>query len=273
MKKQNLRITEIAERITALLLIISLSPLLFLIFVILFFDLKELPLFIQSRGLTLRRSRFRIIKFRTIRSKDLINSDRYPDDDIFFKNYLIPHISGFCSILRLTGLDELPQLWNVINGTMSFVGPRPLMVSDLKIMKRKFPAYYKLRNTLSSKPGITGLWQVAGIRSLGISNLIQLELVYDRYRSFYMDIRIILATFPVFLFAKNSDSILKKNLSYFEKIIKNYSQKSILKGMLSNSNALNYYEISRSVIDNDGNISFTTDYNETKKRLSFPEDN
>jgi lipopolysaccharide/colanic/teichoic acid biosynthesis glycosyltransferase len=110
-------------------------------------------------------------------------------------------------MLRKTGLDELPQIFNVLKGEMSLVGPRPLMISDLEVLKNKYPNYYHVRNLISVKPGITGMWQVFGNRNEGIENLIDLDLFYDEQTSLSVDLRILLNTVLLVFRGKHSDAI------------------------------------------------------------------
>ncbi len=188
--------------LSGVFIIISL-PVQLLIFTILYFDLKEFPIFIQPRGLTLEKSRFRLIKFKTIKTLPT----KVSEHNAFLKPRLSKYISGFCKFLRITGLDEIPQLYNVFSGKMSLVGPRPLMLADLKLIKKDFPAEYAERNSLKSKPGLTGLWQLFGNREEGISNLVELDKLYEINKSFLLDVRLLGFTFAAIIFRKNSDAI------------------------------------------------------------------
>lgn len=97
-----------------------------------------------------------------------------------------PRITNFGRKLRKTSLDELPQLWNVLNGTMSLVGPRPMMVEQ----EVDYPgrAYYKFR------PGITGLWQISDRNECRFSERAIFDDEYDRVVSLKTDLRILIAT-------------------------------------------------------------------------------
>ncbi|MFA7419563.1 MAG: sugar transferase [Melioribacteraceae bacterium] len=195
---------------TALLIIAVTLPLQVLIALSVFALLRENPFFVQLRGLTLERKCFNVFKFKTIKMIEAERIEHIHWKDIFLIQRQAVNIRKFARILRLTGIDELPQIYNVLIGKMSFVGPRPLMMRDLEIMKAQFPVQYKIRNELMAKPGITGTWQLIGDRTLGVENLIALDLFYEENRSFLFDLKIFLMTIPLVIFAKNSDAIIPR---------------------------------------------------------------
>jgi exopolysaccharide biosynthesis polyprenyl glycosylphosphotransferase len=96
-------------------------------------------------------------------------------------------------ILRRTSLDELPQLWNVLRGEMSLVGPRPPILYELEHYQ---PAHLQ---RLAVKPGMTGLWQVSGRSQTTFEEMVALDLDYIRRRSLGLDLQILLRTIPVVL--------------------------------------------------------------------------
>ena len=110
--------------------------------------------------------------------------------------------------LRKTGLDEITQLINVLKGEMSLVGPRPLTISDLEIMKKYEPEIHKRRQQLQSKPGITGYWQIFGDRNKGLENLLLLDEFYESKKSLLFDLKLIMSTIVLVMTAKHSDSII-----------------------------------------------------------------
>jgi len=160
---------------------------------------------VQERGITLDKFRFKIIKLRTIRGND--KNKKHSSKSVFFKPQFIEDVPKFSGWLRRTGLDEIPQIFNIIKGEMSFVGPRPFMLSDLKLLKKNDWEYYKIRRNFNSKPGVTGLWQIFCKREEGAKNLIALEKIYDEMKSVKYDIKILLYTLPVVITANNADSI------------------------------------------------------------------
>ncbi|AMY69380.1 sugar transferase [Frigidibacter mobilis] len=99
-----------------------------------------------------------------------------------------PRITRIGNFLRKTSLDELPQIWNVLCGEMSFVGPRPVIEAELVKYHGSEWAY------LSMRPGITGLWQVSGRNDVSYDERVQLDVTYSRSMSLGADLRIILKT-------------------------------------------------------------------------------
>jgi len=145
--------------------------------------------------------RFRIFKFRTMRVnaettahqnhlKELINSNTpMIKMDAKGDSRVIP----YGSILRSSGLDELPQLINVLRGEMSLVGPRPSTPYEYE----QFQPWHKQR--CRAIPGLTGLWQVSGKNRTTFNEMINLDIRYANNWSLWLDIKIMLLTFPVLL--------------------------------------------------------------------------
>lgn len=104
-----------------------------------------------------------------------------------------PRITPIGQILRSTSLDELPQIWNVLRGDMSFIGPRPITRSELRFYGSETKHY------LAMRPGITGLWQVSGRNLLNYDQRIMLDIEYARNCGLAQDARILLRTLPVLL--------------------------------------------------------------------------
>jgi lipopolysaccharide/colanic/teichoic acid biosynthesis glycosyltransferase len=106
-----------------------------------------------------------------------------------FKLTADPRVTPIGRILRKTSIDELPQLINVLRGEMSLVGPRPPLHYEVEQYQR-----WHCRRVLEAKPGLTGLWQVAGRSRTTFDEMVRLDLRYARTRSLWTDIKILLAT-------------------------------------------------------------------------------
>tara|TARA_B100000161_G_scaffold61649_1_gene41191 strand:- start:71 stop:505 length:435 start_codon:yes stop_codon:yes gene_type:complete len=105
-----------------------------------------------------------------------------------------PRITNIGKFLRFSSLDELPQLINVFKGEMSFIGPRPIVKSEIKKYGNDF------RKAFSIKPGISGLWQVSGRNNLSYKKRVELDVFYSENRSFLLDIKIFIKTLIVLIF-------------------------------------------------------------------------
>jgi hypothetical protein len=137
-------------------------------------------------------------------------------------------VTKFAGWLRKTGLDELPQIFNIFFGQMSFIGPRPLMLKDLEIMKKEYPENYKERELMNSKPGLSGMWQIFGNRDHGVENLIGMDYLYDKYKNISLDFKLIISTIPIVLLSNISDAILYKRRSSISRKYIPYSHSSDL---------------------------------------------
>ncbi|OKH41527.1 glucosyl transferase [Calothrix sp. HK-06] len=157
------------------------------------------PVFFKQTRLGLRGKAFKVWKFRTMRTdaekfqKELeaLNETK---DGVIFKIKDDPRITRIGKFLRRYSLDELPQLFNVLFGEMSLVGPRPLPMRDVD----KFSEHHFIRQEVL--PGVTGLWQVSGRSNiLDFEQVIKLDLSYIENWSLYLDFEILLKTVQVVL--------------------------------------------------------------------------
>ncbi len=208
------------------LLIIAL-PFLILISIILTVILRSSPLIIQKRGITMDSKMFNFYKFKTI---NIDPNYQVKNENILFKSELSQYVPTFCKWLRITGLDELPQIFNVLKRDMSLIGPRPLTMTDLSTLKNNFPHYYNERKSIRVKPGITGMWQVFGNRNKGIENLINLDLYYNKQISLSIDLRILYSTFFLVSAGKHCDAIC--NTAPKKRIITTNKKNEKLNGVL-----------------------------------------
>jgi len=176
--------------------LLFLSPLMFVIALLIKLDSPGSVIYSQTRCGKDGRE-FRMFKLRTMvkgahemQKKYMKNKDV---DGPVFKLEKDPRITRIGGFLRKTSLDELPQLFNVIKGDMSLVGPRPLVMGEMKFS----PSWRDIR--LQVKPGLTGLWQIEGRDSTYFHDWIRYDVKYVRSRSMLFDIKIMLKTIPVIL--------------------------------------------------------------------------
>lgn len=158
--------------------IVVLSPVLLVLIILGAFYMKGNPFFVQQRpGLNERI--FKMIKFRTM-SNERGSDGKFLPDEV--------RLNKYGRFLRSTSLDELPELFNILKGDMSLIGPRPLAVSYLQ--------YYtqEERHRHDVRPGLSGLAQISGRNSLSWEEKFQRDLEYIRTMSFKTDVKIVLGT-------------------------------------------------------------------------------
>ncbi|MFZ4621849.1 MAG: sugar transferase [Bacteroidota bacterium] len=183
--------------IAALIFMVTL-PLMVLIALLVAASIRQNPFFSRRRALALGGREFTLFKFRTMSEADtrtLLSVNVADVAKVFLKPSSSNAVPPVCRFLRRTGLDELPQLLNIMKGEMSIIGPRPLDLYDLRILAEADPQMNERRKNLPVLPGITGLWQIYGKRSQGLKNLISLDEEYVLSLSFGLDLRILLETF------------------------------------------------------------------------------
>ncbi len=175
------------DLVVALLLCLVLLPVMLVIALLIKLDSKGPVLFKQQRVGQLGKP-FIMYKFRTMFTDTPIftSSPSAPDDS---------RITRLGKILRKTSLDELPQIFNVLEGTMSLVGPRPEM--EFLTQSANNELY---RQRLRVKPGVTGIWQISADRKRQIHEDISYDLFYIAHRSLLLDILILLRTIPALFF-------------------------------------------------------------------------
>jgi len=145
-----------------------------------------------------RRGRpFQVLKFRSmvVDAEEMLAElrERNESDGPLFKMTDDPRVTSVGRFLRKTSLDEIPQLWNVVRGDMSLVGPRPALPSEAEQWSPE------LRNRLRVRPGITGMWQVSGRSSTSFEEYARLDLFYIDNWSFLTDMAILARTVPAVL--------------------------------------------------------------------------
>ena len=169
---------RILDFIAALLLIILLSPIMLWAAWRIGRELGSPVLFTQARP-GLNAKIFKIYKFRTMSDERDENGNLLPDE---------LRLKGFGAKLRASSIDELPQLFNVLKGDMSFIGPRPLLVEYLPLYSPRQASRHSVR------PGITGLAQVNGRNDISWAAKLEYDALYAENLSFLLDIKIALLT-------------------------------------------------------------------------------
>jgi exopolysaccharide biosynthesis polyprenyl glycosylphosphotransferase len=184
------------DMIFAAAMVMLLSPVL-LIAALLVRLTSEGPVLYRSKRVGKGGRHFIFLKFRTMyiaghRREDLAAHNEHAGH--LFKIKQDPRVTPVGRVLRRYSIDELPQLFNVLAGSMSLIGPRPLPAGDLEPdgMSRAFAFWAEQRAMV--KPGMTGLWQIKGRSDLGFSEMMDLDIAYVQDWSMWLDVRILLAT-------------------------------------------------------------------------------
>ncbi len=147
---------------------------------------------------------FRFYKFRSMvvnaeqMKASITAKSHHGSDSITFKMSQDPRITWIGRIIRKTSIDELPQLWNVLKGDLSLVGPRPPLPDEV--------AQYSLadRRRLDVTPGLTSIWAVSGRGDIPFQQQVELDVQYITSQSLWVDIKILLKTIPVVLMGKGA---------------------------------------------------------------------
>jgi lipopolysaccharide/colanic/teichoic acid biosynthesis glycosyltransferase len=192
------------------LLLVVLSPLLAAIAIVIRLDSPGPVLFRQQR-IGRDRGPFTVNKFRTMhhgvahdRHREFVlglihgEAPKQDTSGAYYKMTVDPRVTRVGRLLRRSSLDELPQLWNVVRGQMSLVGPRPAIPYEVE----HYPAHWFGRFAI--KPGVTGLWQVSGRSEVTLEEMVQLDLDYARRRSLPLNLWILLRTIPAVLGARGA---------------------------------------------------------------------
>ena len=176
------------------ILLILFSPIFILIALVIKITMPG-PILFKQRRSGIDGHEFDFYKFRSmvINAEDLKESLRSQNevDGPVFKIKEDPRITRFGRLIRKFSIDELPQLWNVLRGDMSIVGPRPPIPAEVK----KYEPWQKRR--LAMKPGLTCIWQVSGRSNISFDDWMKMDLYYIDNWSLMMDLKIILKTVPV----------------------------------------------------------------------------
>lgn len=176
--------------------IIVLSPVMLIVGILVFLQDFHNPFFVQTR-MTRDGKKFKMLKFRSmcINAEDQLSDlmEQNEVDGPAFKMENDPRVTKIGRFIRKTSIDELPQLFNIIAGSMSIVGPRPPIPSEVE----EYTPYQMKR--LSVKSGLTCYWQCSGRSNVGFDEWMSMDIKYIRERSLFTDFKIILKTFKAVL--------------------------------------------------------------------------
>jgi len=191
----------------SLILIVLFSPIMLATVIIILFTSPG-PTLVEKTNIHMKRigkdgKIFRIYKFRSMfvggdqllkndpKFKDLYHEWMHSN----FKLHKDPRVTKFGKFIRKYSIDEMPQLFNVLRGDMSLVGPRPYHVDEIIEQQKRYPGTEKfVKETQTVKPGITGYWQVSGRSNINFDKRIEMDAYYARRKSLVMDLMIILKT-------------------------------------------------------------------------------
>jgi len=182
--------------------IILLSILLFFVAILIKLEDPKGPVFFSQKRIGKDGKEFKMYKFRSMvtdaeaKLEELLKYNEVKG--AMFKMKDDPRITKVGKFIRKTSIDELPQLFNVLKGDMSLVGPRPPLPREVS----EYTIYHKQR--LLVTPGCTGVWQASARNSVGFEEMVEMDLFYIRNRSFWFDIKIILKTVLVLFGSKNA---------------------------------------------------------------------
>lgn len=203
--KQNLKVYEICKRtidiIGAGLGLILLSPIIVVVACAVKFTSKG-PVFFSQKRVGKNGELFEMYKFRSM----VVNAEELKENleeqnemsGPMFKIKDDPRITKVGKFIRKTSIDELPQLWNILKGDMSLVGPRPSLPKEVE----QFDNWMFKR--LSVRPGLTCYWQVSGRNNIDFEDWMKLDVKYVEERNFWIDIKLIFKTVFVLFGDKNA---------------------------------------------------------------------
>lgn len=191
-KRTYLMVKRMMDLVGAAIGLLLLSPLLLIVALLIKLDNPKAPVFFYQNRVGINEKLFRMYKFRSMvpNAEDLLTELLHKNEieGHMFKMKHDPRITPIGRFIRRTSIDELPQLWNVVRGNMSLVGPRPPLPREVA----EYSSYDKLR--LRVKPGCTGLWQVSGRNELSFKEMVELDLEYIEKRSVTLDLQILAKT-------------------------------------------------------------------------------
>ena len=196
---------EAAKRVMDIILsfigLVLLSPILLLVSLFIKIDSKG-PIFFKQKRIGINGTEFEMFKFRSmvVNAEELKAklAEKNEMSGPMFKIADDPRITKVGRFIRKTSIDELPQLWNVIKGDMSLVGPRPSLPKEVA----QFEPW--MRKRFEVKPGLTCFWQVGGRNNIDFEEWMKLDIKYVKERSLLLDAKLIFKTFFVLFGDENA---------------------------------------------------------------------
>ncbi|WP_283594350.1 sugar transferase [Limosilactobacillus galli] len=190
-------IKRVFDVIAASIALVILSPVFLIVAICIKADDPKGPVFYSQIRVGKDGRRFRMYKFRSMvtNADELLEKLRSQNEvnGAMFKMKNDPRITKVGRVIRKYSLDELPQLVNIVGGSMSIVGPRPPLVSEVA----EYTDYDKQR--LMVKPGATGMWQVGGRNDVDFAEMVKLDLTYIQERSIWLDLKIMFETVKIMI--------------------------------------------------------------------------
>jgi exopolysaccharide biosynthesis polyprenyl glycosylphosphotransferase len=203
------RVTKrIFDVVASLVLMIAFSPVYLLTAVAIYIESGSPIIFKQKRALTKNGEWFWFHKFRSmVEDADKLKDTLLPlneSNGALFKMKKDPRLTKVGKFIRRFSIDELPQLFNVLKGDMSLVGPRPLPLLDFDHVDESPELWEAIRDREKLKPGVTGLWQISGRSQLGFREMVLLDAYYVDNHSILLDLEILFETIPVVLLGRGA---------------------------------------------------------------------
>lgn len=200
---------RLLDTLIALIGLIITSPLLLIVALVIKLDSPGSILFPHGR-VGRNGKNFYLYKFRSMQMTEkngkLVHAledkevERLKELQPNYKLEYDPRVTRVGYLIRRASIDELPQLWNVLKGEMSIVGPRAYIEKELAVQRERFPETgEQIRRLLTVKPGITGLWQVSGRSNIDFSGRVAMDAHYATHANLLMDLKIIMRTIPAVL--------------------------------------------------------------------------
>ena len=196
------------DLINSILIIIVLTPVYLLTALAIFIESGRPIIYRQKRAAIKGGPEFNFFKFRSMvqdaeKLRDNL-SQQNESTGALFKIQNDPRITRVGRFIRRYSIDELPQIFNVLRGDMSLVGPRPLPVTDLEKVGYSDELWEALSDRAKTKPGITGLWQISGRSNLSFNEMVLLDLYYVEHQSLAFDLEILFETIPAVIFGRGA---------------------------------------------------------------------